>query len=109
MHSIKDVLTDYLEWNLAGWELHAVTGVSADGTVVVGHGKGPSGLSPEGWVANIPYPLPTKVTGRHVVYNNSTFDDSNDSALATDKTALLPGEKDGDAETLGPLAPPLSR
>jgi len=43
-------------------------------------------------------PTETTVVGRHVFYNDSTFDDgpaanaTDDAAIATDKTALLPGE-----------------
>jgi len=34
----------------------------------------------------------TGVLGRHVFYNNSTFDDPSDEAIAIDKAALLPGQ-----------------
>ncbi len=44
-----------------------------------------------------PPPPPAEVVGRHVFYNNSTWDDpgegrSDDDAIAPDKVALLPGE-----------------
>ena len=39
--------------------------------------------------------LPPEVVGRHVFYNNSSFDTGGDAAIATDKTALLPGETAG--------------
>jgi len=34
----------------------------------------------------------TSVVGRYLFYNGSTFDTSNDNAIAPDKTALLPGQ-----------------
>ena len=44
-------------------------------------------------------PVPSAIVGRHLFYDNSTFDgnlsglnEADDAALATDKTALLPGE-----------------
>nr|MBX2851210.1 hypothetical protein [Phycisphaeraceae bacterium] len=44
-------------------------------------------------------PAPASIVGRHIFYNNSSFDSNNpaanaqdDSAIATDKTALLPGQ-----------------
>jgi probable HAF family extracellular repeat protein len=41
--------------DLAGWTLAAATGVSADGTVIVGRGINPSGKT-EAWIAIIPEP-----------------------------------------------------
>lgn len=43
---------------LGGWELTEATGVSDDGTVVVGNGLNPLGQE-EGWIAVLPVPEPT--------------------------------------------------
>ncbi len=82
--------------------------VEADGT-------GPSlqrtaadawGNEPASWQAAAPTPgvidfsVGTEIVGRHIFYNNSSFDgndpnptSADDSAIAPDKAALLPGEK----------------
>jgi autotransporter-associated beta strand protein len=39
--------------NISGWSFSAATGVSSDGTTIVGNGTDPSGYA-EGWVAHIP-------------------------------------------------------
>jgi hypothetical protein len=38
--------------DLLGWDLTTVTGISADGTIIVGDGFDPSG-NPEAWMASI--------------------------------------------------------
>lgn len=57
MVSLEDYLTD--EYGLAdqleGWSLRGASGLSADGTVIVGFGQNPLGES-EGWIAVIPEP-----------------------------------------------------
>ena len=35
----------------SGWALQEVTGISADGRVLVGHGRSPSSVEEEAWVA----------------------------------------------------------
>ena len=54
--SIQDILVkDYgLTSELAGWKLTNATGVSADGSVIIGTGIDPEG-NPEGWWAYIPF------------------------------------------------------
>jgi probable HAF family extracellular repeat protein len=56
-HGMRDLRkaleSDYgLGEGLSGWQLNALNGMSADGTVLVGRGVNPSG-GPEGWVINL--------------------------------------------------------
>ena len=68
-------------------------------TVIGGQGSGPGGTYTSANGTEIyADAVPSTVVGRHVFYNDSAFDDENplpnsddDSAIATDKTALLPG------------------
>jgi probable HAF family extracellular repeat protein len=57
MQSIAALLTA-AGVNFAGWSLSQATGVSADGTVIVGNGNDPSGHA-QGWIARLPLPAPT--------------------------------------------------
>jgi uncharacterized membrane protein len=55
MRSVKELLeTDY-GLALSGWDLIFATGISADGSTVVGFGINPDGQT-EGWVATVPEP-----------------------------------------------------
>jgi hypothetical protein len=55
MRELDQVLTTLgLGPQLAGWDLYAATGISADGKVIVGWGTNPSGV--EAWIAIIPEP-----------------------------------------------------
>ena len=56
MQSVADLLTAAGVYT-TGWQLQSATGVSANGTVVVGYGLDPSGTQ-EGWVAHLPLPSP---------------------------------------------------
>ncbi len=55
MRDLEDVLTNDYGLVLDGWDLQSATGISADGTVIVGHGVNPLG-HPEAWQAVIPEP-----------------------------------------------------
>ncbi len=57
MRSLKNVLlTEFgFNLNLAGWELRSATGISRNGTVIVGNGINPAGQQ-EAWVVTIPEP-----------------------------------------------------
>jgi probable HAF family extracellular repeat protein len=44
-----------------GWTLAAATGVSADGTIIVGYGQEGNGV--EGWIARIPVPIAPPISG----------------------------------------------
>jgi probable HAF family extracellular repeat protein len=52
MIGVEDLLAANGVTNIAGWQLYHANGVSADGSVVVGWGRNPSGQG-EGWVAVI--------------------------------------------------------
>jgi probable HAF family extracellular repeat protein len=54
MKPITDLLTA-AGVDFSGWSLGAATGVSADGTVIVGYGSDPSGHQ-QGWIARLPLP-----------------------------------------------------
>jgi hypothetical protein len=54
MQSVQDLLAAE-GIDLGGWTLRRATGVSADGTTIVGWGLNPDGKS-EGWVATLPLP-----------------------------------------------------
>ena len=54
MRDLTTILTDS-GVDLSGWTLEVATGISADGTVIVGRGYNPSGQI-EAWVATIPEP-----------------------------------------------------
>src|SRR5690606_33260031 len=49
---LHEVLVNDYGLDLTGWELRAATGVSADGTVIVGSGRNPAGHE-EGWIARL--------------------------------------------------------
>jgi hypothetical protein len=53
MRSLKEVLELDFGLNLAGWTLERATGVSDDGSVIVGYGTNPSGVR-EAWRAVVP-------------------------------------------------------
>ena len=55
MRNLKDVLNNDYGLDLMGWTLDEVTGISADGRVIVGNGYDPQGQL-EGWVATVPEP-----------------------------------------------------
>lgn len=65
MRFLEDVLTTDYGLDLAGWELYEAKSVSADGKVIVGRGRGPTGLG--SWIASlrsggdieVPKPQPT--------------------------------------------------
>tara|TARA_R110002111_G_scaffold82430_2_gene129892 strand:- start:35 stop:784 length:750 start_codon:yes stop_codon:yes gene_type:complete len=62
MRDLNDVLVNDFNLDLAGWSLSAATGISADGLVITGMGRSPSGES-EGWIAIIDEPNPVPVFG----------------------------------------------
>lgn len=49
MRAIKDMLENDFNLDLAGWSLFRAMGISADGSVVIGHGKNPDGKI-EAWI-----------------------------------------------------------
>ena len=55
MRDLADVLTHDYGLNLSGWTLNDATGVSADGTTIVGDGTDPNGNT-AAWIATIPEP-----------------------------------------------------
>jgi uncharacterized membrane protein len=55
MRNLDDVLQNDYGLDLTGWTLDDVTGISADGRVIVGNGYDPQG-QPEGWVVIVPEP-----------------------------------------------------
>jgi probable HAF family extracellular repeat protein len=59
MFNLRDELVA-LGLDLTGWTLTAATGVSADGTVIVGRGINPSG-DPEAWRAEVPELAPPSI------------------------------------------------
>jgi probable HAF family extracellular repeat protein len=54
MQSIETLLTQ-AGVDFTGWKLSNASGVSADGTVIVGYGSNPAGLE-QGWMARLPSP-----------------------------------------------------
>jgi len=55
MRPLRDVLVNDYGLDLTGWALHCATGISADGSTIVGFGGGPEG-DVEAWIATIPEP-----------------------------------------------------
>ena len=49
MRSLQGVLVDDFALDLTGWTLTSATGVSADGSTIVGEGMNPDGFN-EGWI-----------------------------------------------------------
>lgn len=62
MRSLKDVLVDTYGLDLTGWRLYAATGISADGTRIVGGGVGPDGIG-TAFLVTIPEPGTMSVLG----------------------------------------------
>lgn len=52
MQSLRSVLSNTYGLNLPGWTLHEATGISEDGSTIIGWGINPDGNT-EAWVANI--------------------------------------------------------
>ncbi|MBN1556462.1 MAG: hypothetical protein JXA11_17105 [Phycisphaerae bacterium] len=55
MRDLNDLLVDEFGVDLTGWTLQNATGISDDGTVIVGYGVNPDGQT-EGWVVALPEP-----------------------------------------------------
>lgn len=55
MRNLKSVLINDFGLELTDWQIKYATGISADGTKIVGSGINPDGNT-EGWVATIPEP-----------------------------------------------------
>jgi probable HAF family extracellular repeat protein/cysteine-rich repeat protein len=55
MRSLESVLVDDFRLDLSGWTLTSATGISADGSTIVGDGINPDGFH-EGWIAVVPEP-----------------------------------------------------
>ena len=62
MQNLQAVLEDQLGLDLTGWTLNDASGVSADGTTIVGYGINPLGDT-EAFIAIIPTPCPADITG----------------------------------------------
>ena len=56
IQSLRFLFEDFYDLDLTGWILEGATGISNDGTTIVGWGINPSG-DREGWIATIPRPL----------------------------------------------------
>lgn len=116
MRNLQEVLAqDHgLTAALAGWHLYGATAVSADGTIIIGWGSNPQGLS-EGWRVNLSTSAnvrPIAVTGTSITVHagntvsldgrNSYDPDGNDPLAYEWRLIQVPA---GDATTL--LAEPL--
>ncbi len=55
MRSLQDLLVNQCGLDLTGWTLRNATGISADGSTIVGSGYNPNG-DLEAWIATIPEP-----------------------------------------------------
>jgi probable HAF family extracellular repeat protein len=55
MRPLQDVLVTDFGLDLSGWTLYQATGISSDGSVIVGYGRNPSGYN-EAWIATVPEP-----------------------------------------------------
>ncbi len=53
--NIEDILIDDCHFDLTGWTIGAIKGISDDGLTIVGLGKNPAGQV-ESWIAHIPEP-----------------------------------------------------
>ncbi len=61
MRNLQTVLTGVYGLNLAGWNLTAAMGVSADGNTIVGYGTNSLGRT-EAWLAVLAEPTPLVLT-----------------------------------------------
>lgn len=59
---LEDILIDDYDFDLAGWSLSNITGISDNGTVIVGNGINPLGQE-EGWIVTIPEPCTLLLLG----------------------------------------------
>jgi len=55
MRELQEVFANVYGLDLRGWRLEQATGISEDGSVIVGFGINPSGNT-EAWIAVIPEP-----------------------------------------------------
>lgn len=65
MRALDEVLID-LGIDLTGWTLTQATGISADGSIIVGYGDH-TGFGPEAWIAVIPEPSSALLFGMGLV------------------------------------------
>jgi probable HAF family extracellular repeat protein len=56
VRTLEDVLVEDYGVTLPGWTLYTASGISADGSTIVGSGDGPNGS--EAWILTIPEPAP---------------------------------------------------
>ncbi len=60
MRDLKDVLTTEYNIDLAGWTLYSATGISYDGSIIVGNGLSPAGLN-TAWLIDLTLIVPIDI------------------------------------------------
>jgi probable HAF family extracellular repeat protein len=89
LRDLQQVLSADYRLDLIGWRLDRATGISHDGTVIVGYGRNPAGAT-EAWLADLsPSRLEFASIGGHIVLswktNGPTFSLQQSSSLLSDQ------------------------
>ncbi|MFV2070156.1 MAG: PEP-CTERM sorting domain-containing protein [Pirellulales bacterium] len=88
MRNVSDLLLSAGVFDVAGWELHNVKGVSSDGLIVAGNGRDPAG-NLVGWIARLP--ILAELLGDMDYDGDKDFDDIDDFVLGLNFPAAYEG------------------
>ncbi len=89
MRDLQVVLKSQFQLELSGWTLEEATGISADGTVIVGEGINPQGIS-QAWLVKLPKPQPTLSIKRTGTELEIRWSASFSNAVLQSTTTLMP-------------------
>jgi len=89
MRDLQEVLKNQFQLEVSGWILEEATAISADGTVIVGEGINPQGMS-QAWLVKLPKPQPALSIKRTGGEFELRWSASFSNAVLQSMTALSP-------------------